>query len=129
MRGTTARPFDIGKGPFEVLRFCLANFPGYIGEPVRYECEGKHAVMKGRLETSTESGCCRLDKIPEVKELAKRAERDAGSVISHVGLWVPSVGVLSVQEAESIVEMLHFWFGMLCGAWAGSQRHEESFTS
>ena len=119
VRGITAGAFDIGKGPFETLRFCLANFPCYFGEAIRFEREEKHAVMRGRLETKTESGCCQLDEIPEVKEVAKRANRDAGFMISHVGMWIPSTGVLSVEEAEPVLEMLHFWFGLLRGGWAG----------
>ena len=108
VRGITADKFSVGEGPFEALRFCLANFPDYNGEPVR-----------GRLEISTDSGRCRLDMIQEVRELAKKARIDAGFVISHVGLWEPSAGVFSVQDAESTLEMLHSWFGLLCGAWAG----------
>lgn len=119
VRGIPAGPFNIGEGPFNALRFCLVNFPDYIGKSVRYEHEKERGLMRGRLETSTEGGCCQIDKIPEVKELVEAAERDAGFVISHVGLWAPLAGVMSVQEAESIVGMLHFWFGMLCGAWVG----------
>ena len=72
--------------------------------------------MLGRLETADESGCCQLDMIPEMKDLARS---DAGFVISHVGLWIPSSGAVSEEEAESILTMLRFWFGLLRGAWTG----------
>ncbi len=119
VRGIAASSFNIGEGPFESLRFCLVNFPDYHGKSVRYRHEGGQGLMRGRLETSTEGGCCQLDKIPEVKELVNAAERDAGFVISHVGLWTPSAGVMNPQEAESILGMLHFWFGIFRGAWSG----------
>jgi hypothetical protein len=119
VRGMAARALNIGEGPFKVLRFCLANFPDYLGRAVHYKNEEGEGLMAGRLETRAESGYCQLDKIPEAKELVKAAERDAGFVISHVGLWVPSAGVMSAQEAESILEMLYFWFGLLRGGWAG----------
>lgn len=112
--------FSVEQGPFEALRFCLANFPDYCGEPVRYELKGSAAMgTTERLETSTDSGSCQLDKIPEAKELAKSARLGAGFVITHVGLWAPAAGFLSAQEAESTLNMLHLWFGLLCGTWAG----------
>lgn len=119
VRGLTARPFSIGEGSFEALRFCLANFPDFIGKIVRYESETGEGATRGRLEMSAGGGCCQVDKIMEAKELVRIAERDAGFVISHVGLWIPSAGVMNAQEAESIIGMLHFWFGLLRGAWAG----------
>jgi hypothetical protein len=119
LRGVTARPFTTGEGPFETLRFCLANFPNYNGETITYEHRGERGLTRGRLETTIETGCCQLDKIPEASDLVRAAERDAGFVISHVGLWIPSTGVMSVQEAESILKMLHSWFGLLRGARTG----------
>lgn len=115
VRGTIKEAFSIGQGPFAALRFCLANFPEYNGAVVQYE----HGVTRGRLETSAETGSCCLDEIPESEELMKEARRDAGFAISHVGLWVPANGVMNAEEADSINTMLHFWFGMLRGAWAG----------
>jgi len=119
VRGTIKRSFTIGRESFESLRFCLVNFPNYNGSAVQYEHEGQKGLMRGRLETISDGGCCQLDKIPEVEELVKEAERDAGFVTSHVGLWRPTAGVMTAEEAASIAKMLHFWFGMLRGAWAG----------
>jgi hypothetical protein len=119
VRGIAANAFYVGEGPFEALRFCLTNFPDYNGKAVHYEHEERQGLMWGRLETSVDDGCCQIDKIPEARELVKAAERDAGFVISHVGLWVPSAGIMNSQKAESILEMLHFWFGFLRGAWCG----------
>lgn len=118
VRGITQKPLSIGDGSFDVLRFCLSNFPDYFGLPFR-ECSGTSGMTKGRLQIGSEWGECRLDKIPEAKELVKRANRDAGYVISHVGEWVPSSGSMTVQDAEEVLLMLHFWFGLLRGAWAG----------
>jgi len=119
VRGIVARSFTIGGGPFEALRFCLANFPSYTGKAIRYEVEGQQGAVAGRLEMRSEDGCLQIDKIPEAQELIKKVERDAGFVISHVGLWAPSSGTMSAKEAESLLTMLHFWFGVLRGAWTG----------
>jgi hypothetical protein len=119
VRGVTACAFDVGAGPFEALRFCLTNLPDYLGSTVHCKSEDGESLMSGRLEINSESGCCQIDKIPEAKELLSVAEREAGFVISHVGLWVPSAGVMSIREADSILEMLYFWFGLLRGSWAG----------
>ena len=119
VRGTIKEAFSVGQGPFAAVRFCLVNFPEYNGATVQYEYEEGKGVTRGRLETSAETGSCRLDKIPEAEELVKEARRDAGFVISHAGLWTPATGLMSTEEADSIGTMLHFWFGMLRGAWAG----------
>ncbi len=118
VRGIVGEKFTVGQGPFQALRFCLANFPYYTGVPVRYEV-GAEIGATQRLETRTDSGNCQLDQIHEAKDLAKSAQLDAGFVVSHVGMWVPAKGVLSVRDAESTTEMLHSWFGLLCGAWTG----------
>lgn len=119
VRGITQKPFDIGAGPFDQLRFSLSNFPDYIGAPVQYERNGNRGFMAGRLETIAEQGRCQVDEVPEAAELVKQAGRDAGFVLSHVGRWVPASGSMTVQDAEAVVRMLHFWFGFLRGAWAG----------
>src|SRR3954469_13458717 len=110
-----AEAFDVGAGPFSLLRFCLVNFPDYNGKPV----QGRNLLTRGRLETSNGDGRCQLDEIPEAKKLVEVAKRDTGFAISHVGLWMPTAGVMSAKEAKAILGMLHFWFGMLCGAWVG----------
>lgn len=119
VRGIAQGPLSIGGGPFDVLRFCLSNFPDYFGSSFRYGHPRISGFMNGRLQIGEERGECRLDKIPEAKELIKMAKRDAGYVVSHVGEWVPSSGVMTVQDAEEVLLMLHFWFGLLRGAWAG----------
>jgi len=102
-----------------VLRFSLANFPDYIGAPVRYQRNGNHGFARVRLQTSADIGLCRVDAISEVSELRERASRDAGFVISHVAEWLPPSGQMTAVEAEQTLDMLHFWFGLLRGAWAG----------
>jgi len=119
VRGIAASTLNIGRGPFRRLRFCLANFPSYRGKSIHFEHEGMSGLTLGRLEVATEEGVCQIDTIPESKDLVEAAERNGGFVISHVGEWIPATGVMSAKEAESILGMLHFWFGLLRGAWAG----------
>jgi hypothetical protein len=75
--------------------------------------------MLGRLAVKSATGECRLDVIPEAKGLRAASRRESGYVISHVGEWLPSSGEMTVAEAEAVTEMLHLWFGLLRGAWAG----------
>ncbi|MHB1326176.1 MAG: hypothetical protein ACYC0L_08250 [Thermoleophilia bacterium] len=119
VRGILREPLSLGDAPFEVLRFSLANFPDYIGAPVRYEQGDSNGGMLGRLHANAGAGECRVDVIPEASDLRKAAERDSGFVISHVGEWLPSSGRMTVAEAEATLDMLHIWFGLLRGAWSG----------
>jgi len=119
VRGIAQRGFSVGSGSFDTLRFCLANFPNYIGAPISYHMDAHSGWVAGRLQIRTDRGECRLDVVPEATELVKRAGSDQGFVISHVGQWIPSSGVMTVEEAEAIIVMLHFWFGFTRGAWAG----------
>jgi hypothetical protein len=119
VRGIVSKPFDLGGSPFEVLRFSLANFPDYIGAPVRYGRGDSCGAMLGRLQVGADLGECRLDEIREAHDLRKAARRDSGFVLSHVGEWLPSSGPMSVAEAEATLDMLRMWFGFLRGAWSG----------
>ena len=114
VRGIVQEPFNIGTGPFNRLRFCLANFPDYIGDVIRYQTEGGSGVFAGRLQTTCDAGECRLDGISEVAELVKRASRDPGYVLSHVGEWVRSAwaGPLfpqGVSEGELVWRQFASW--------------------
>jgi hypothetical protein len=119
VRGIVQEVLDIGAAPFDMLRFSLANFPEYIGSPVRYQSDDYQSLIRTRLEAIASHGRFRLDVIPEASELRKSASRDAGFVISHVGEWFPLSGRMTIAEAEAALAMLHFWFGLLRGAWAG----------
>ena len=119
VRGILQEPLNIGAGPIEHFRFCLANFSDYIGAPVRYGPNGGEGFMRGRLEVATQEGKCTIDQIPEAAELIKTARRDAGFVISHVGNWAPASGPMTVTQVQDVTRMLHFWFGLLRGAWSG----------
>ena len=119
IRGVMTGGWTVGAGPFNVLRFSLVNFPDYIGSPVRYGPARAEGFARSRLDTSSDDFQCRVDAIAEVGDLRKQSARDAGFVISHVGEWVPSSGSMSAPKALATLEMLHFWFGFLRGAWAG----------
>ena len=118
VRGIVRQGFSVGHGPFDTLRFCLVNFPEYIGMPVRYEADGCGGFA-GRLHLRADVGECRVDEIPETATLVKRAKRGAGFAISHVGQWIPASGQVTPLQAEALIRMLHVWFGLLRGAWAG----------
>lgn len=119
VQGIVNKPFSLGDSPLQAVRFCLANFPSYIGAGVRYEQEGIFGTMAGRLHVVSELGECVLDPILETSELGKAARRDSGWVVTHVGEWRPASGEMTVPEAQEALHMLHLWFGFLRGAWAG----------
>jgi hypothetical protein len=118
VRGTVQEGIPIGQGPFDALRFCLVNFPEYVGRPISYAANNP-GFFAGRLYFDASLGECRLDSLPEADDLIRRAHRDPGYVISHVGEWRPASGQMTVDQTETILRMLHFWFGLLRGAWAG----------
>jgi hypothetical protein len=118
VRGIVQRGFTIGQGPFDTLRFCLVNFPEYLGDPISYGVNALGQFL-GRLHIRADLGECRLDSIPEAADLVRRARLDPGYVISNVGEWQPALSPMTAQQAETILQMLHFWFGLLRGAWAG----------
>lgn len=115
VNGFISDRLDIGEGPMETVRFCLANFPAYLGTFVRSE----QSVFMGRLDMESEIGTVTVDFLPEVQELLKSTRTQPGFVVSHVGHWIPSAAEVSVAEAEAVLEMLRVWFGFLRGAWAG----------
>ena len=119
VRGIIREPLKLGDGPFQVLRFSLANFPDYNGAPVSYELGESRGAMRGRLQVSADAGECRVDLIPESKDSRKATKREPGFVVSHVGEWLPSSGQMTTSQAEDVLDMLHFWFGFLRGAWSG----------
>ncbi len=119
VQGVVAEPISFGKPPIQTLRFCLANFPSYIGEGVSYEMHGSRGSMSGRMRVAADSGECILDVIPEARELSNAAKRDSGFVITHVGEWRPAMSEMTIAEAHETLNMLFLWFGFLRGAWAG----------
>jgi hypothetical protein len=119
VRGVVQGPISFGDARFEVLRFTLANFPKYFGEPVCFERGTARDYRVTRLEVSSDLGRCRLDAIPDADDLREMAERDSGYYLSHVGDWTPTAGEITAVEAQSVLGMLRFWFGLLGGAWSG----------
>jgi len=119
VRGTIAGKIVTGRGACKSLRFGLVNFPEFIGDPVRVRRGESDGWSRSRLECLADIGVCRIDEIEEVAELRKHAIRDAGAVVSHVGQWVPRAAMVSPDESDEVVRLLHFWFGFLRGAWTG----------
>jgi hypothetical protein len=119
IRGFIAKPVAFGCDSFESVRFCLVNFPDYIGEAVRLETMAGDGVVRGRIRVTCDRGECRVDEIHEAKDVVKLAKREGGFVISHVGEWLPSSGRLTSSEADSVLEMLRIWFGFVGVSWSG----------
>lgn len=118
VRGIVQKDITAGQAPFDSLRFCLVNFPEYIGSHIRYDANTL-GLFAGRLHFGSDLGECRLDLLPEASDLISRTHREPGYVISHVGEWRPAAGQMTVEQTKTILRMLHFWFGFLRGAWAG----------
>jgi hypothetical protein len=120
IRGVFRSKATIAARPtFDGLRFCLVNFPEYIGDPIRYETDGSGGSFLGRLQVASPRFLCIVDEIPEVRELRKTAAQDAGFVISHVGELKPLEGHLDEASSQEILDVLHLFFGFLRGAWSG----------
>jgi hypothetical protein len=107
VHGVLKRELVVGEGKFERLRFCLVNFPEYIGALVRFERNGEFGLATVRLEAKAAPGTCRVDAIADVQELRQRLKRDAGFVISHVGEWVPESGSMTTSDARDLFYRLN----------------------
>jgi len=101
------------------VRFSLVNFPEYFGNVVRYEVDRTWGRFSGRLGISSPDFVCTVDGIPEIRELHRAANRDAGFVISHVGEIRPLHGRLDTKGIDDLLDVLHLFFGFLCGTWSG----------
>lgn len=119
VRGIVNGVTGVGQSPFERLRFSLANFPEYIGEPLTWGEGPSRGASRDGLHGSDDLGSWAINTVPETRELAKQARKGAGFVITHVGEWIPASGSLTSAEAGEILSMLHIWFGFLRGAWSG----------
>lgn len=101
------------------LRFCLVNFPKYLGNPIK-DCTGLgQRAFLGRMEFSSPDYHCIVDTLPEIFDFAPRANLDEGFLITHVGELKPVRGRFESEEAESLVDMLHQFFGFLAGKRSG----------
>jgi len=109
----------VARPTFDRLRFCLVNFPEYIGDPIRYETDGSRGSFSGRLQVASPGFLCIVDEIREARELRKTAAEDAGFVISHVGELKPVEGCLDEASTQEMLDVLHLFFGFLRGAWSG----------
>lgn len=120
IRGVFRNQATIAARPtFDRLQFCLVNFPGYFGAPIRYEIDGSRGGSLGRLQVASPGFMCVVDEIPEVHELRKTAAQDSGFVISHVGELKPVEGCLDEVSTQEMLDMLRLFFGFLRGAWSG----------
>jgi hypothetical protein len=118
-RGLVNGEMTLGSKPFDTLRFSLPDFPDYIGAPCRLGEGVTAGFTRGRIQVENEDGVLILDEIREVKELAKEARAGRGSVLTHVGQWIPASGSMTPAEAEEVLSMLRLWFAFLRGAWSG----------
>ena len=120
IRGVLRSSATIAARPtFDSLQFCLANFPEYIGLPIKCETDTSRRYFSGRLQFASPGFRCIVDEIPEVRDLRKAAGQGAGFVISHVGELKPVNGSLNETSIQDVLEILHLFFGFLRGAWSG----------
>lgn len=73
----------------------------------------------GRLSASSEDLSWSVDGIEEVAELRGTVDRAGGFLVSHAGELMSREGHLTVERAQSAIELLHWFFGFLRGAWTG----------
>jgi hypothetical protein len=120
IRGLLQKHANVARGTtFDRLRFCLVDFPDYLGAPVRYKTDKSQGASHGRLEVVSHRFLCTVDEIEEVSELRKAAARDSGFVISHVGELRPAQGHLCDESAQEALDLHNLFFGFLRGAWSG----------
>lgn len=120
VRGVFRRGASVTTGSvIDRIRFCLVNFPEYFGDPIRYKTEHSGKSFTGRLRASSSRFSLIVDAIPEMDGLRKAAARESGFVISHVAKLKPLEGHFDEALAEDALNLMHFFFGFLRGAWSG----------
>jgi hypothetical protein len=104
----------------EKLIFHLANFPDYIGLPIRTEGDRGVGAFPGRITLESDQWVGFIDSIPETSHLRKEQEQNGGFYISHVGEIRPkSEQCLDEDQLDSICSSLHYLLGFCRGAWTG----------
>jgi len=104
----------------EKLIFHLANFPNYIGLPIRTESDRGVGAFAGRLTFENDEWIGLIDSIPETSHLHEEQKQNGGFYISHVGEIRPKNSqYLDVNQLDSIYSNLRYLFGFCRGAWSG----------
>jgi len=104
----------------EKLIFHLANFPDFIGLPIRIEGDRGVGAFSGRITLESDQWIGFIDSIPETSHLREEQKQNGGFYISHVGEIRPkSDQYLDEDQLDSICSSLRYLFGFCRGAWTG----------
>lgn len=99
------------------VKFHLANFPDYLGQPIRTENMSALTVFRGRFTFENQDYFGTIDAIPETKALRKEHNKKGGFFVSHVGEIKPKNNCgFTAKQINSICLDLYFYFSFCRGA-------------
>ncbi len=105
---------EIGRATkFRQLVFHLANFPDFYGSPITDESR----TWRGRIQLRTGDWEVLLDSRPLMSELNQELRAQGGFAITHVGSLTKSNQGFTRDEAEEVLNGLHWFLSFVRGAW------------
>lgn len=117
-RGSLKTPVIIGnKGDCNQILFHLPNFFSIVGKFTQNRNSGKSA---GRLCLESDNLRVILDKIPIASNLIESLRDQSGFALTYTGALERIDGSLfSFDEAESLLNALHYYLSFTRGFWCG----------
>lgn len=113
-RGVVEDRADQVQREIDAVRFSLANFHKFFGKPIsddRRSWAGRARCGFGDWEVT-------VDSLADVTERCKKAERDRGFLLTHVGeLRRADRRPFAWREASDCLEFLHYLFSFCRGFW------------
>lgn len=106
-------------GGFREIRFLLANFSSYFGEPVRLS--GKSLAMaKSRWRLGLDGHEIAIDLAEQHKEIADYVKVNGGFGITNIGRVSKTNGaLLTLEDFETLSDSLRYFLGLCRGFWVG----------
>lgn len=104
------------------ITFELTNYHvDQRGRPIRVHAEGeRQATWHGRALYPLGEWFLTLDRVYEVEEAARQVGTRGGFAVTHVGSLAKSDGSLfRWEDAQSVLQALHFWFAFTRALWVG----------
>ena len=102
------------------MRFHVANFHDYVGEPVRFNQSGHLTFSRSRLTLNAGDWVARLDQSPSFQQDQRTLTRYGGFLVGHAGEVVRRDGApFWLHDASDFWSALHFFLTFARGNWCG----------
>jgi hypothetical protein len=101
------------------VRFLVANFPDFLGEPLTEDHGSRSGFWAGRLTLAHRKWLITLDERRDYRDVFARLKAEGGFEITHTGALRRTDGqTFSDAEASDTLDALAGVLGLASGAWA-----------